>query len=366
MDVPALVTALSRFALATEQGRAGARLPSLGTAVDWPAVLELATVHRVAPLIRQALAAAPKGAVPGPIMAQFDAALWHSQAATLLCEYELASLLTTLAAARVNVLVLKGATLAHTLYPQPELRPYHDLDILCRHAEYPRLACALTAAGYAAEAKNEPWVRLSPLASFPVQTYRPPSGTLDIEVHTDVLQLGLVERNHENFWSEAETLSLGSVAMRSLAPIHQVLHLAAHAHRHGYVRLLWLVDLDLFVRRWGVTLDWASAMALARDEGMGLVLRHALATTRAVLGTPLPPLPPPTREERLLAPLYRWLWPHAPVRRLERIERRRLLRFRPDSGDPRDFSYGLMLLGRRREKLKVLAVRTVSRAVVRR
>lgn len=354
MDAPALVIALTRFGLATGRERESIRLPPLDAAVDWPAVLDLAAIHRVAPLACRAIASAPDGLVPPEIRAQVDATLWHSQASTMLCEHELTSLLTTLVAAGVNVLVLKGAALAHTLYPQPELRPYHDLDIACRPTDYPRLARALTAAGYASKGENERWVRASTLTTFPVQTYTVPTGVLEVEVHCDILQLGIVERQHESFWSSAETIPLGSVALPVLAPIHQLLHLTAHVHRHGYVRLLWLADLDRLIRRWRTTFDWTWAVALARDEGMGMVLRHALSTTQAVLRTPLPPLPPPSREERLLAPLYRQLWPHSRVRQLRRVEHRRLLRFRPDSPDLRDSLYGLIVLGRRREKLEFL------------
>ena len=356
MDASALVIALTRSALAMGHGEA-VHLPSLGPAVDWPAVFDLATVHRVAPLLCQALAEAPEGALPATVMAKFEAALLRSRAATMLCEHELISLLSTLSTAGIDVLVLKGATLANTIYPRPEFRPYHDLDILCRPSDFPRLARALSASGYSREPENEPWVRPAPLATLPVQSYRVPSGALAVEVHTDILQFGLVERQHEDFWRGAETIPLGPASLPVLAPTYQLLHLTAHAHRHGYVRLLWLADLDRFIRRWGPTLDWTRAIALAREEGIGMVLRHAVATTQVLLGTPPPPLPPPSREERALAPLYRRLWPRSHIRQLGRNEHRRLMRFRPDSRDPRDIVYGLVLLGRRREKLRVLLAR---------
>lgn len=269
MDTAALVIALIRFALATEQGDATVRFPRVEAAIDWPAVLRLATEHRVLPLLQQALASAPKGTVPEWVAEQLEAITWQSQAATMLCEHELASLLALLGAAGINVLVLKGAALAHTLYSRPELRPYHDIDIVCRPADCPRLDRALTASGYTAKAENEPWVRRSSLTTFPVQSYTVPSGTLDVEVHTDILQLGLVERQHEHFWSESCIIRIGTVTLPALAPVHQMLHLAAHVQRHGYVRLLWLVDVDQFIRRWGSTLDWNQIATVARDEGMG-------------------------------------------------------------------------------------------------
>ncbi|HXT37563.1 MAG TPA: nucleotidyltransferase family protein, partial [Chloroflexota bacterium] len=271
-------------------------------------------------------------------------------AARLLCESVLGALLDTTASQGIEVLVLKGAALAHDLYPRPELRPYGDLDILCRPADFPRLATALLEAGYRREDPNDAAGLRPPLDSSRRRNFIDPLGGVLIEVHLDVLGLGLPARRREDFWREARTLEIGRLRVRALSPTHQLLHLAIHVHAHCYSRLLWLIDLDLLIRRQGETIEWDRLPALGRGEGVGTVLRHALATTHAILSTPIPPLPPPTAGERLLAICYRLIWPLEKVRRLERSEHLRLLRFQPGTGDPRDLFYSLLLLGRRREK----------------
>ncbi|MGH2347788.1 MAG: nucleotidyltransferase family protein, partial [Chloroflexota bacterium] len=143
----------------------------------------------------------------------------------------------------------------------------------------------------------------------------------------------------------------------TLGYTHQLLHLAVHVHSHCYSRLVWLIDLDLLIRRHGKTIDWDELVAVARDEGVGAVLRHALATAHAVLGTPVPALPPPTAGERRMGLCYRRLWPMTKVLRLKQNEHLRLLRFQPGTGDPRDVFYALLLLGRRREKWRALRQR---------
>jgi len=75
-----------------------------------------------------------------------------------------------------------------------------------------------------------------------------------------------------------------------------------------------------------------------------------LASVHALLDTPIPELPPPTAGEQCMAMCYRRIWPLEKVRRLDRSEHLRLLRFQPGTGDPRDVCYSLLLLGRRREK----------------
>lgn len=349
MDAAPLLITLAQIGAGVHSGG----LPSFDEAPDWMAVLKLASQHRVAPLVWQALSSLPVGEVPAPILAGFEMQMWRSSAARLLCEHALEDLLATLSAHGIEVVVLKGASLAHQLYPRPDLRPYHDLDILCRPADYPMLICTLLAESYRSEEPTEVTGTGYLRDTSRRRSFVTPSGDVEIEVHLDILGLGLPERRGE-WWHAVQTVEAGSLELRTLAPLHQLLHLAVHLHAHSYSRLLWLIDLDLLIRRHAGALDWAQLIALARDEGVGSVLRHVLATAHAILGTPMPVLPPPTIEERFLGNCYRALWPRTKVRRLGRTEHRRLLRFDPVSGDPRDVAYSLLLLGRRREKWQAL------------
>lgn len=350
MNTAGLVIALTRMGLGTRRPA----LPRLDARINWRAVLTLATAHRVAPLVAQALAIMPSGTVPDQILDAFEEQLWRSRAAHLLCEHLLCTLLGTLAAQGIEVLVLKGAALAHELYPCPELRPYHDIDLLCRPADYACLWRALLALGYRTDEPIEASARMPRFESICRRNFFAPDGDVELEVHLDVLGLGLPERHRHAFWREARIVDAGTLRIPTLAPMHQLLHLAVHAHAHCYSRLLWLCDIDSLVRTHAHSLDWELAMWVARDEGVGAVPRHALATAGALLGTPCPPLPPATLEEALLGPCYRRLWPQARVVRLERKEHRRLLRFHPGTGDLRDVLYGLILTGRRWEKCRSL------------
>jgi hypothetical protein len=355
----AAVTALAQMGAGVRRGAVPALTPEA-----WAAVLDLAERHRVAPLVAQALADAPGAEVPPSVRAAFDAQRLQSSATRMLCESVLASLLATLEAAGLEVIVLKGPSVAHAVYPSPELRVYHDLDLLCRAADYGRLRSALLEAGYAAapfeptgpsDGSHEALAPTpSPSQSHSVRAFLDPSGDVKIEVHFDLLQFGLVDRRHEAFWRGAQALDAGGLRIPVLAPEHQLLHLAAHAQRHCFSRLQWLVDLDLFLRRYADRLDWPAVVQIAREEGMGAVLRRVLEMAHGVLGAPMPALPPPTLEERALGICYRALWPLGRVRRLEQHEHKRLLKFLPDTAYRRDVAYSFVLLGRRREKLEIL------------
>jgi len=187
---------------------------------------------------------------------------------------------------------------------------------------------------------------------------------MKLEVHFDALQLGLLDRREEELWRRSRLQALDGVEIRTLAPEYQFVHLAAHAHRHSYTRLSWLIEIDLLVRKSLSSMDWRLVTEVARDEGIGTMVRHVLATANAVLGTPIPALPPATLEERCLAPCYRALWPFAKARTLDQREHRRLLQFLPDDAEARRYLYGMVLLGRRREKLRAILSRLAGGANV--
>ncbi|MFI5269683.1 MAG: nucleotidyltransferase family protein, partial [Chloroflexota bacterium] len=254
----------------------------------------------------------------------------------------------------VDVLVLKGAGLAHSIYPRPELRPYADLDLLCRPDGYAKLHRALVTAGYASDDLATLPRRHSSLEGYPERAFSSPVAGVRVELHSGILELGLLEHSHDALWAAAQTVEVDGRRVPILAPIHQILHLAVHVHRHGYRRLLWLDDLALAMHRWRDELDWPAVMRLARMEGAGAVLRHAVAVAHVVLGVSPPDLGPPTPEEVLLHTAYRILWPLGRAQQLQGEEHQRRLRFEPGTGSLLDVAPGLLLLGRRREKWRIL------------
>ncbi len=362
MNPTAFVTAVAQIGAGSRSGP----LPALDDPEAWPLVVNLAIEHKVAPLVWEAVSARQDG-IPREVLKALEDEAILSAATRLLCESALADVLRASRERQVELLVLKGPTVAHAVYPRPELRIYHDLDVLCRVGDYPALREALLSRGYTdagtLDARGSQAVladKPSPAESHSVRAFYDPSGDMKVEVHFDLLQLGLFDRHQDDIWREARPLRAGGIEMRVLSPEHQFLHLAVHAHRHCYSRLAWLIELDLLLRQQGGALDWERTASVARDEGVGAILRHAMATARFVLGTPLPALPRPSLEERWLMACYRLLWPFRRACRLDQDEHHRLLHFLPDDADVRNVLYGLVLVGRRLEKLQALLRRRLA------
>jgi hypothetical protein len=118
-----------------------------GRAVALPAdAVDTAIDQGVAPLLAAAPASAALDDASRARLFEFVRASAIHDAAL---DEELRRLLTDLAAAGVAPLVIKGAHVAHALYPAPHLRPRADTDLLIAPADRGRFARALAARGYA-------------------------------------------------------------------------------------------------------------------------------------------------------------------------------------------------------------------------
>ena len=323
---------------------------ALAASVNWDHLVSLAGSHGLVPQLTQVVSEAAWGAsAPPPVIQQvrmLNAAL-RLRANALFGV--LAHVLDGLEAANVQPIVLKGPALASTVYPDPALRMFSDLDVLCPEDQFAAAATVLVSQGYRAQAQSE-----REQDGFHV-VYQREAGGAPIELHSDLLQLGLPTRCIAALWREGERFEMGGHPALMLGLEHQILHLCVHLHTHGYTRLIWFKDLDLVLRRRIEQVDWPKLQALAASEGVSLSLRHTLSLLRELLETPLPAgcLAGFARDP-LGEAAHAVLWPRRRVARLAGKQRLRSLRFNPHRGLA-NIVPSLVVMGRRREKLAMLA-----------
>jgi hypothetical protein len=94
-------------------------------------------------------AAIERGAVPTTDVQRADAARAHRAALVvdLVLERALLTAIGDLERAGIDVRVLKGAAIAHSVYPAPELRSFRDVDLLVRDQQLDVAIAVLTARG---------------------------------------------------------------------------------------------------------------------------------------------------------------------------------------------------------------------------
>lgn len=325
------------------------RLWDLARRCDWPAAIEVACEHGLVPWLAQVMRQSARAAsvAPPEELARLNMLATASALRSDALFAALARALAALARAGVEPIVLKGPALASTIYPTRELRPFGDLDLLIRQDALDRADAALRALDYAPYT-NEP----TEVDGFH-RVYAQDGRDAVVELHTDLLQLGLPTACGAALWERAERWDLAEWERPALllGLEHQLLHLCVHLHLHGYRRLIWFVDLARLLRLRGAMVRWDELWVLAHADGVTLSVRHALLLARELLDAPLPAEAlRAARVDPLGELLHGALWPRRRVLVHESKQRLRSLRFNPRVGVMGALP-SLLVMGRRREKL---------------
>jgi hypothetical protein len=267
----------------TKQDRALCERLAGGQSRITPDVIGAACRHRVHLLVADTLTAAERAAPETAALARefrmaaaFDGR--SSQA--------IAALLEALAAAGAEALLLKGAGLAHTVYPAPYLRARADTDLLVEPDALDRAEQVLAAAGWHRPVERE-------VALTAAQRHYTRSGMRGPAEHIDLhwrvanpLQFARALSFEELRSRALPVPALGPHAFMPgiadallLACLHRV------AHHHDEVQLLWLWDIHLLIQR----MSWADRDAfvrLAARQRMCAVCRRGVELSAECFSTP--------------------------------------------------------------------------------
>jgi hypothetical protein len=193
-----------------------------------------------------------------------------------------------LAARGVRSLVLKGAHLAHAVYPSPHLRPRHDLDILVSEEEKDFAAAALVAAGH----RIVPHVRGDLiLAQMHFERVSESGIRHAIDLHWRAInpQPFRTLLPFEEALARAQPIPGLGPAARGLSFDDALVLACAHlvAHHAAGVRLIWLYDVDQIARRLDAHL-WHRFAERALEGRVGTIARQVLRRSAALFGTQVP------------------------------------------------------------------------------
>lgn len=277
----------------------------LAQPLEWAKLIWLSEQERATPVLWRRLSATgplPEGAEALHRMAMV------SEFRMMHLEARLLSALDTLRAAKTDVVLLKGAALALTVYGSFVERPMSDVDLLVSHGDAPRARDALLAAGWVSragmdEAFYEGHHHLRPLMDG--------LGTgTSLELHTSLF----FEGHPFAFTSEDIRRRADRVLVRghaALVPsVHdQLLHLCLHfAWSHMMATGAWRAfrDLDALLRTGRV--EWTEFTTLARESRGGSACYWTFRLARTLAGIAVPEW-----VERALAPPE----PEFALRRLE-------------------------------------------------
>ena len=209
---------------------------------------------------------------------------------------ELEQLASDLHQAGIPAVVLKGACLALTVYPDLGLRPMGDVDVLVPTPKLDEAVGIAKSLGFV-DAAPEASSGLHELLSHHVSLQKAGSQAVIVEIHDrlageDAFSFAVPVGW---FWEQAEPLDNSSLmqfqSLLMLSPVAQILYAAGHAMlQHGgeNAPLRWFYDLDLLIRHYHERMDWDLLLSQAKTFEWGSALAAALFRTVTYFNTPVP------------------------------------------------------------------------------
>lgn len=237
---------------------------------DWQALLSLAEAHGVSLVLAQIF---HEKQIETP--AFFTAAVRERTAVTEALASELENLLNQFAERQIEVLPLKGPALAKALYGDVAMRPCDDLDLLVRREDLSRAEKLLLDMGFAAPAEGDDYHR---------KFIR---DGLMVELHFEVASPRSFLFDLAGLWSRTRSGEFQGAHMRVMADEDLVLFLCLHGLKHGFSRLIWILDLAHALGKMQAEGSWELAQH-ARQQGLEQVLLIGCEVVREVFPQQLP------------------------------------------------------------------------------
>jgi hypothetical protein len=192
------------------------------------------------------------------------------------------------AGAGIAPIFLKGAALAHTLYPDAALRPGADHDMLIRPDEAGRVRAIFERLGYQPELQP-PGEHIA--AQFGFRRTDARGMVYLFDVHLKISN-ALVYADRLSYADiRAEAVAMPRLDARALAPspVHSLVIACVHrvAHHADTDDLLWLYDIHLLAG--SLTADeWARALRVAAATQLGAVMLRGIERAEHAVGRSAP------------------------------------------------------------------------------
>ena len=258
--------------------------------VDWPLIAHSAEENALAPLLYASLKKRGReNEPPANVTEDLRTAYLRTNTANWLAFQELGSLLNIFEREQIPVVLLKGCALATTLYPEFDLRPMSDIDLLIPHSTLDHVQALLIQQGYTPplELGSGYGQRFSSYQAFHRNGNRP----AHVEVHWHLFKSPYYcDRIPINwFWNRTSEIDMGGTRARAFTPEAQLLHLSAHyALHHRAERLIWSYDLALLLARYRVQMNWEEIIEAVRRFGLIQPFQMALSRVRETWGVSMP------------------------------------------------------------------------------
>ena len=177
---------------------------------------------------------------------------YREAAANIVRFAELEAVLSALTHVGVEAIVLKGAALAGTVYPNVAERPMGDVDLLVRRLQLGLAHRCMLDLGYeTSEANSE---RIGPFQVYTTgeKGYHRQLGQFNLvfELHWQLSSVEAYSRiDIESLWAERRLLQVGGAEGWQLSPRDTLMHVCVHLASHGFSHAVASADIKQVITR---------------------------------------------------------------------------------------------------------------------
>lgn len=260
-------------------------------ALDWAAITALAATHGFTSLLYSATVAISGLSPPSEPLAELKQRYHHTATHNMLADHDLQAILHVFSDAGIQVALLKGAALLHTVYDSPALRPMVDLDLLIPFVDLAPALDALSQLGYG-PTEPDPFDNLEGLYWNELLLHVQDRTGAQLELHWNLLDIPYYASRLPVAWllERAVPLRFGETIAYTLTPCDLLLHLCAHNILHHQGRLLRAdVDVAFVASRYQSELDWDAFVQSAIECDLLLGVQQSLSRAAAYWFAPIPP-----------------------------------------------------------------------------
>jgi hypothetical protein len=256
----------------------------VGGPLDWKRVAEIATLHRLRPLLYKHFKAENLfEAIPQEIRTGIQNHAAFTVSRNMSLTTILAKTLRLLQENGIEAIPFKGPVLTLKEYGNLALREFYDMDLLLHRDQIQKAAKILLENGYNSQQTLDEQFLNTQLGC----EFQSPDGKVRFELHWSFIQKWLTYHvDMDAIWRRAQRWQLAGQPMRILANEDLLLYLCAHGVKHHWERLFWVADIAEIIR--AEQIDWSALMEEARARGNWRVLALGLYLAKQMLDAPLP------------------------------------------------------------------------------
>ncbi len=229
----------------------------LSPRIKWDGFLNDAISHGIAPLVHKSMKDIfDKTSVPQEVRDKL-ADIYHGNLArNVYIRSELERILRVFNEKGIEVMLLKGAALAGTVYGDIGLRAMSDIDLLVRPECLDRVKEIMSDLAYVAEsgARAEEWYKKN---HFHLPPFIHKEKPIIVEIHWNVT-VDSPGINVNEWWGRAREIKLGEASVLIPSPEDMVLHLCISIYHGNYNKaaLRGLCDIIHTIRYFSEKTDW--------------------------------------------------------------------------------------------------------------